>query len=596
MIKFEVGKVYLSDLSCPELNVSGYVVVVSRTAKFAMVKRHLPNAPVETLRRKIQVNESGAKSIEVISLDKHTRVMAHWAVEKPEEIEKAYRELDYRPQPATTDESTQSETTTRRLHGMKYDYMQASQELKTARNVDELHAVLEKCTKFALQDLMTYEGLPINPKRCKRRDDWQRYVFIELKRIFEAITNGEEVKPRRVEIYNAERNTFEMAHGLGEIVTAWVERKNAETSSADETNPATTAEFDVALERVREGESLPAHRAEPYAEYADEEYSDYAGDNSQPEQDMPEIYTQEEKTMTQTAISDAVIAVKEARTIEAIRDALMTCTVKDMWKVCEEITGDIPRICGRIPKGFIAQRIADFIMRHREAEAFKALTVEEKYAAMMETESGNITSLLHWCGMDELREIVQRLNFPLDEEYADDPDYCAGVVYNGIRALKFERKISEQIANGADKESVKNELKLLPRGIHEALMIRAGINPDVALSREVAIGMLASHFMKCNQPEPQPTPEPEINPDDTSDAEYNMLQICIDASMSARTALKHAMKLLDPKSKDYSVLDELYYCEGREIEEAVERRRVIHKAITTLKEVRARAERQSAVA
>ena len=622
----------------------------------------------------------------------------------------------------------------------KYDYTQASQELKTARNVDEIHAVLEKCTKFALEDLMTCEGLQINTKLCKRKGDWQSNVFSELKRIFEAIGNGEEIKPRHVMKYNAERNTFEMAQGLGEITTAWIERKNTDTSTAQEVNPAETAGFELALERVRDGQYLPyrkysqgelmrlaeartlevpagmsreeveeavmragimnpeegsflwavlllgfvgydyeierildkcardiveqinaseglgiesehypndvdfllavrsklseirddvihgesvdyygeivsewiereelvrnyaalkeietyidAHIPEatpaPEAYVDDDYYSDNGGDNSQPEQDIPETHTQEENTMTRTTVSEAVIAVKGATTVEAIKDALMTCTVKDMVKVCAEVTGVENAVKPMGLKAETAERIADFIMRYRKEEEFKALTVAEKYAAMTEKRYSEVCHLSSWCSVEELKEIARMLNCPLDEKYAQYMEHCLCRINDALLAFNMERRIVERIAEGADKEAVKNELKLCSYGIHEALMMRAGIELEGALPRDVVIERLASHFMKSKEPESPAESEPEINPDDTSEGEYNLLQVSINVSMSVRTALKNAMKLLDPRSKDYSVLDELYYCEGLDIEEAIERRRVIHKAITALKEVRAR--------
>lgn len=339
---------------------------------------------------------------------------------------------------------------------MKYDYMRAVQELKVAMSVEDIHVVLENCTKIALEYLNRGEGFHISPKNCKRKRDWQSQVFMELKRIFQCIEEGHEIVSRRVGIYDAEHDTFQMAEGVGEITTAWIERYKAErermwaeqakavlfspTSEEDPEMVAIRAEHEI-LKKI--GAYIdahihePAHRVEPYAEYADETYSDDGGDNSRPEQDIPDNHTQEDNTMTRKTVSEAVIAVKGATTVEANRDALMACTVKNK----------------------------------------------------------------------------------------DKPE----------------------------------------------------------------------RIIICNPPTP-PAPEPEINPDDTNEVEYELLQLSIDDSMEERTALKKAMNLLDPKSRDYSVLYGLYCRAGNEIEECIERRRVIHKAITALEEVRVRAERQSAVA
>lgn len=425
---------------------------------------------------------------------------------------------------------------------------------------------------------------------------------------------------------------------------------------------------------------------------------------------------QEEKTMTQTTVSEAVAAVKEATTTESIRDALMACTVKDMVKVCTEVTGVENAVKTGGLKAQTAERIADFIMKDRKEKAFKALPLAEKYAAMTEKKYSEIAHLSSWCSVEELKEIARMLYNPLDEEEANDMEYCLSMINTALLALNKERRIMERIAARADKKAVKNELYFGSYGVHEVLMRRAGIELKGALPLDVIIDRLASHFMKCNQPTPPanpepekrtatfkpgtiycygltthnpgdieyfvpcrivsrtansvvffdaekginirkriyvndrwgeyfypfgrykyamhvsafdtqehieqrqenspehvilcnaptlkprtrhegnpptppeqpepPAPKPEINPEDTSLAEYEMLQAWINVSMSVRSALKTAMKVLDPKSKDYSVLDELYYCEGRDIEEYVERRKVIHKAITALRGVR----------
>ena len=123
---------------------------------------------------------------------------------------------------------------TRRTHKgesktMRYNYYQAVEKLKAVRLESTMSwayecigAVLSGCTRNTLEILNDYERVYVESKNFKRKFDFELEIRARLCRVFEAIENGESVRE------------------YGEIVTAWVERKKAETALATETAQAET--------------------------------------------------------------------------------------------------------------------------------------------------------------------------------------------------------------------------------------------------------------------------------------------------------------------------------------------------------------------
>ena len=112
---------------------------------------------------------------------------------------------------------------------MRYNYYQAVEKLKAVRLESTMSwayecigAVLSGCTRNTLEILNDYERVYVESKNFKRKFDFELEIRARLCRVFEAIENGESVRE------------------YGEIVTAWVERKKAETALATETAQAET--------------------------------------------------------------------------------------------------------------------------------------------------------------------------------------------------------------------------------------------------------------------------------------------------------------------------------------------------------------------
>lgn len=104
-------------------------------------------------------------------------------------------------------------------------------------------------------------------------------------------------------------------------------------------------------------------------------------------------------------------AVKEATTVEAIRDVLMTCTVKDMFKVCAEVTGveNGVRMCGQIPRGHAAKKIADFIMKHREEKKNELTKGIQSALETIRAAKDELYKAQDLDGLTELRDEVREL-------------------------------------------------------------------------------------------------------------------------------------------------------------------------------------------
>ncbi|MBQ6115253.1 MAG: hypothetical protein IJL11_07745 [Synergistaceae bacterium] len=120
-----------------------------------------------------------------------------------------------------------------------------------------------------------------------------------------------------------------------------------------------------------------------------------------------------EETMT----AQAVEAIRTADTVEAIAVVFQECAkIKDMSAVFESVVGD--RYYGKtvaIKKDELAWNMAYQLMRRRENEAFKALSVSDKLRKLCAMDAYATSRYVHQCEIDELREIACALGVKVEE-------------------------------------------------------------------------------------------------------------------------------------------------------------------------------------
>lgn len=118
--------------------------------------------------------------------------------------------------------------------------------------------------------------------------------------------------------------------------------------------------------------------------------------------------------MTKMTVEQAISAVQVATTEDAVKAALMTCTMSVMMEVCDTITGsNYGDTLRSMKKDKLASMLAGQIMHWREEEAFRALPYEEKFDAVMKIERAirqPRAEKLKLFSLEELKETARRLD------------------------------------------------------------------------------------------------------------------------------------------------------------------------------------------
>lgn len=120
--------------------------------------------------------------------------------------------------------------------------------------------------------------------------------------------------------------------------------------------------------------------------------------------------------MSRMTVAQAVSAIRATEKYAVIHDTLMSCTKEDMLHVKEAITGqsDFQTIYAkytlrRFDKANLAHDIASFLHHFLVAEAFKAMTVAEKFATLKARGREYAMKMEHECTMEEQEEIYTML-------------------------------------------------------------------------------------------------------------------------------------------------------------------------------------------
>lgn len=120
--------------------------------------------------------------------------------------------------------------------------------------------------------------------------------------------------------------------------------------------------------------------------------------------------------MARITVAQAVSAIRATEKYAVIHDTLMSCTKEDMLHVKEAITGqsDFQTIHAkytlrRFDKANLAHDIASFLHHFLVAEAFKAMTVAEKFATLKARGREYAMKMEHECTMEEQEKIYTML-------------------------------------------------------------------------------------------------------------------------------------------------------------------------------------------
>ena len=121
-------------------------------------------------------------------------------------------------------------------------------------------------------------------------------------------------------------------------------------------------------------------------------------------------------------MAQAVDAIKTANTIDAIAKVLQNCgKIKDMTEVYRAVTGESfgGRTVG-MKKNDVSYNMAFLIVRRRENDAFRKLTVTEKCAKLLEMREYDPQRYVYICELSELRELAQILGVNVEEDDGED--------------------------------------------------------------------------------------------------------------------------------------------------------------------------------
>ena len=134
--------------------------------------------------------------------------------------------------------------------------------------------------------------------------------------------------------------------------------------------------------------------------------------DDEPLESEPQATTKEEQTMrlTKMAVLDAVEALRKAETPGAMHEILMRCKKADMVSALSVLTDGAKYVRAAQSNNETARRVITELQDWREEEAFRALSYEEKYAALFDADGAKVRMYVQLMSDAEITETASRLD------------------------------------------------------------------------------------------------------------------------------------------------------------------------------------------